>query len=114
MPPNLFRNVPTTPPAEEEITMLHAGPTCRIERIVSFGHSTDWYDQDEDEWVAVLTGEGVLEFTDGSTRTLGPGDVEYLPSRCRHRVAATAAHEPTVWLAVFMQEVPYPRRTVAV
>ena len=103
MPPNLFRDVPTTPPAEEEITTLHAGPACRIERIVSFGHSTDWYDQDEDEWVAVLTGEGVLEFADGSVRTMRPGDVEYLPRHCRHRVAATAASEPTVWLAVFMQ-----------
>lgn len=103
MLPNLFRDLPATPPAQEDVTALHTGSACRIERIVSFGHTTDWYDQDEDEWVAVLAGEAVLEFGDGSLRTMRPGDAEYLPRHHRHRVAATSVHEPTVWLAVFMQ-----------
>jgi cupin 2 domain-containing protein len=103
MLPNLFRDLPVTPPEHEEVSVLHAGAGCRIERIVSFGHTTGWYDQDQDEWVAVLTGEAVLEYGDGSRRTMVPGDVEYLPRHFRHRVAATSAHEPTVWLAVYMQ-----------
>ena len=76
----------------------------RVERIVSSGFSSPpsfWYDQDEDEWVAVLSGEGTLEFEDGSLETLREGDWIFLPARLRHRVAATTDEPPCVWLAVF-------------
>jgi cupin 2 domain-containing protein len=45
----------------------------------------------------------VLEFPDGSTRTLRAGDYLTIPRHLRHRVAATAADRPTVWLAVFLR-----------
>jgi cupin 2 domain-containing protein len=32
---------------------------------------------------------------------LGPGDSLELPAHCRHRVDATQADPPTVWLALF-------------
>lgn len=76
----------------------------RVERIVSSGFaspSSFWYDQDEDEWVAVLSGEGTLEFEDGSLETLKVGDWIFLPARLRHRVAFTTKEPPCVWLAVF-------------
>lgn len=99
---NLFDGLPSDAPDAERVEVLaEVGPT-RIERIVSFGHTTGWYDQDADEWVAVLAGEAVLEFGDGSTRTMLPGDYEFLPRHRRHRVAATAPDRPTVWLAVFV------------
>ena len=44
----------------------------------------------------------VLEFGDGSTRTLRAGDFLTIPRHLRHRVAATATGEPTGWLAVFL------------
>lgn len=100
--PNLFDGLPAGPTGDETTDTLLAGAAVRIERIVSFGQSSGWYDQDEDEWVAVLTGSGVLEFEDGATRELAPGDFEYLPRHRRHRVASTAQGEPTVWLAVFI------------
>jgi cupin 2 domain-containing protein len=100
---NLFHGLPASAPAQEEVVPLFGIPSGRVERIVSFGHTTDWYDQDEDEWVAVLAGEGVLEFADGSTRTLRAGDYLAIPRRLRHRVAATAADQPTVWLAVYLR-----------
>ena len=100
---NLFDGLPATAPAQEEVVPLLGVPGGRVERIVSFGHTTDWVDQDEDEWVAVLAGEGVLEFADGTSRTLRAGDCVTIPRHLRHRVAATAADEPTVWLAVFLQ-----------
>ncbi len=81
--------------------MLLVHRAARIERIVSFGHSTEWYDQDEDEWVAVLAGHAELEFDDGTRRRLIPGDHVYLPAHLRHRVASTSTTEPTIWLAVF-------------
>lgn len=99
---NLFDGLPGTPPPVECIDILADVAGTRVERIVSFGHTTGWYDQDEDEWVTVLAGEGVLEFADGSRRVLRPGDYEFLPRHRRHRVAATAAATPTVWLAVFV------------
>lgn len=98
---NLFDALPAAPTSAEAVDVLLTRGSTRIERIVSFGHRTDWYDQDCDEWVAVLAGEGVLEFADGSRRVMGPGDHEFLPSHVRHRVASTAADRPTVWLAVF-------------
>ena len=99
---NLFAGLPDRPADEEQVDELLAIGGARIERIVSFGHSTGWFDQDEDEWVAVLTGEGELEFADGSRRVLTVGDSIFLPRHQRHRVVRTAAGGPTIWLAVFV------------
>lgn len=73
----------------------------RIERIVSHEHASPegfWYDQPQDEWVMVATGEAVIEFDDGTRRCLRPGDWLVIPAHVRHRVAATFGR--TVWLAV--------------
>ena len=48
-------------------------PGVRIERIVSKGHTSPesgWYDQEENEWVMVLQGFGILTFEDGSIAQL--------------------------------------------
>lgn len=101
--PNLLHPLPQA--TDAEITELLAGsPSARVERITSHGQSSPadfWYDQDEDEWVAVLAGQGTLEWADGSIQQLGPGDWVLIPAHTRHRVAATAPQTPTVWLAVF-------------
>jgi cupin 2 domain-containing protein len=82
-------------------------PGVRFERIVSHGHvSPDgfWYDQDDDEWVVVIEGEGELQIEGESTpRRLQPGDWLFLPAHCRHRVVSTAEGGPTVWLAVHIE-----------
>lgn len=81
-------------------------PQVRIERIASFGQASPpgfWYEQEEDEWVALLEGEAVLEWGGGSSERLGPGDWVFLPARQKHRVAWTAPGRPTLWLAVFVQ-----------
>ncbi len=85
----------------EEI--LHAS-SFRVERIVSTGQASPpdfWYDQEEDEWVALLQGEAVLEFEDGSSERLRSGDWVFLPAHIRHRVTATSVEPPCIWLAVF-------------
>ncbi len=75
----------------------------RIERIVSRGHATpegSWYDQDHDEWVIVLQGEGRVGYEDGRGVRLGPGDSLMLPAHCRHRVVSTSSHPVCIWLAL--------------
>ena len=82
-------------------TILTGGQGLRVERIISQGQVTpagEWYDQEQDEWVAVLAGEARLAYPDGSELTLGPGDHVLLPRHARHRVAYTSS--PCFWLAV--------------
>nr|WP_086940018.1 cupin domain-containing protein [Thaumasiovibrio occultus] len=102
---NLFANIPAQLPGEIfEDLINHNG--FRIERIFSHGQSSPadhWYDQPESEWVVVLTGQGVIEFEDGSQVTLNVGDHLNIPAHQKHRVASTAANETTIWLAVFYQ-----------
>lgn len=93
----------------ERTEVLARGGAVRIERIVSTGQGSPpgfWYDQDEDEWVAVLAGRAGLEIAGGGILVLGPGDAVHLPAHRRHRVAWTADDEPTVWLAVFYPATP--------
>lgn len=86
--------------------ILAQKPGVRIERIISRGQVSPqnfWYDQLEDEWVAVLQGSGVLEWTDGTQTTMAAGDWLMIPAREKHRVAQTSLNPPCIWLAVFMQ-----------
>ena len=96
--------LPANLPDEEIFEELLRTPSFRMERIVSSGQASPpgfWYDQEEDEWVALLQGEAVLEFDDGSAETLRSGDWVFLPAHMRHRVGATSAEPPCIWLAVF-------------
>lgn len=105
---NVFHDLPQA--AQGEVLQdLLAVPGLRIERIVSHGQASPegfWYDQDWDEWVLVLQGLAVLEL-EGRTEplVLSVGDYCWLPAHCRHRVAATAPQEPTIWLAVHREPV---------
>ncbi len=85
---------------------LHEKDKLRIERIVSNGQASEenfWYDQDENEWVAVLQGEAELEYKDGTKIQLAKGDYEYIPKHKVHRVNYTSESETTIWLAIFFK-----------
>lgn len=99
---NLFADL-TPDPNVEIITPLVQRLGLRIERILSHGHTSPpgfWFDQAENEWVIVLRGRGIVEFEDGRTVELGPGDYLDIPAHTRHRVAFTDPGEVTLWLAV--------------
>lgn len=84
---------------EEELTeVLQKKGSFRIERIVSTGQISDWYNQEENEWVAVIEGEAELEFLDKRVR-LTKGEYLLIPRRQKHRVSYTS--NPCVWLRVF-------------
>ena len=100
---DLLRDIPADLP-EEFTESLVASDTVRIERIVSTGHASPegfWYDQPEREFVLVVQGRACLEFEGGDPLQLEAGGWIDIPAHRRHRVAWTAPHEPTVWLAVY-------------
>lgn len=101
-PKNLFNEIPVDLP-EELCTTLVQADRLRIERIVSRGHASPpgfWYDQDEDEWVLVLSGGAVVEFDGGKTVQLEPGSYLNIPAHAKHRVVSTSRTEATIWLAI--------------
>jgi cupin 2 domain-containing protein len=100
---NLFDSVPTNLDTEFFEPILQAD-SFRLERIVSLGHSTppgEWYDQQQDEWVLLISGAAVLaiEGEDAPVR-LNTGDHLLLPAHVKHRVEWTAPDVRTVWLAL--------------
>ena len=104
---NLYANIPASLP-EELVSVLAQTDSFRLERIVSTGHRSPkdfWYDQDEHEWVVVLTGQAKLLFSDDDRAVLmNPGDYLCIPAHRKHRVEWTKPDEPTVWLAVFFRQ----------
>ena len=102
-PQNLFAGIPATLPAELFQTIAESG-TVRIERIVSEGHATapgEWYDQEWEEWVLLVSGGATLLFDDNTAPlVMKPGDHILIPAGRRHRVERTDAGQQTVWLAV--------------
>jgi len=102
MKKNLFDDIPKDLP-EELLTVLAESDGLKIERIVSDGHASPegfWYDQEQNEWVLLVSGSAVLEFEEGKME-LNPGDHLLLPAHRRHRVDSTSATEKTIWVAVF-------------
>jgi cupin 2 domain-containing protein len=97
---------PAHPPADREVVeRLGGSGAVRIERIVSRGHASPpgfWYDQEEEEWVAVLKGRARLRFRDPDEEVeVEAGDFLRIPPHRPHRVEWTTPDEETVWLAVF-------------
>lgn len=100
---NIFSNIPSEIPNEifEDIVTTEK---LRIERIVSKGQTspdTGWYDQDENEWLIVLSGYGVIEYINGVKVMLKQGDYLNIEAHELHRVIDTSSDEATVWLAIF-------------
>lgn len=77
-------------------------PGILIERIVSTGQVTppgEWYDQERDEWVLLLSGNATLSFSNHAV-DLKAGDYLLIPAHCKHRVDKTSDDPPCIWLAI--------------
>jgi len=99
---NIFAGIPAQIPEELE-HVLHSGGPVTVKRIVSKGQSSPpsgWYDQDDNEWVLVLKGEGLLAFEHEADIRLREGDYCFIPAHKKHRVKWTPGDRETVWLAI--------------
>jgi len=77
---------------EEQFSELVRGDNVKIERIVSKGNSSPasgWYDQAENEWVAVLKGEAKIAFENGEKVHLTVGRHITIPAHTKHKVTWT-------------------------
>lgn len=91
----------TQPPTTTELTdVLVQNTVLRIERIVSTGQTSDWYDQEEKEFVILLSGAATIDFGN-EQQNLVAGDYLVIPAHQRHRVSATSQEPACVWLCVF-------------
>ena len=97
---NIF-DLPTLPMPEELKTILTESDNVRIERIVSTGQTSDWYDQPEAEFVVLLEGNAAVEYENGKIVALSRGDSLLINPHVRHRVSYTSSEPPCVWLCVF-------------
>lgn len=101
MPADNLYDLPALPIEEELISILAEDKAVRIERIVSTGQTSGWYDQEEWEFVTLLQGRAELTWADGSTTALSAGDTLTIPPNRRHRVSYTSTQRPCIWLCVF-------------
>lgn len=96
--------LPQGPQPEEIFETLVEGGNVRVERIVSTGQTTpegEWYDQDWNEFVLLVSGQARLRIEgEDEDRALSPGDWLLLPAHCRHRVTWTKGAAPTIWLSI--------------
>lgn len=104
---NLCSPLPDATLSEISETLVSARG-LRLERIVSHGQASPdgfWYDQNEAEWVVVICGNARVAI-EGETNehVLGQGDALFLPAHCRHRVAWTDPSQPTIWVALFLDQ----------
>jgi len=97
---NIF-NLPGIPLTEELTTVLTENKNIRIERIVSTGQVSDWYDQSEEEFVILLEGNATVEFEGGRFVKLIKGDTVLIKPHERHRASYTSEEPPCVWLCIF-------------
>jgi len=100
---NLF-DLKTLPLHQELVDVLVANRNLRIERILSAGQSTDWYDQEEGEYIFLLEGHSVIEYQNGEEVCMKKGDMLYLPPHRIHRVSKTSLNPICIWLCIFILE----------
>ncbi len=102
-PSSVFSDIPDST-KEEIFEILLKTAHLKLERIVSAGQATppgEWYDQDADEWLMLLSGSAVLLFEgDEEVCAMNPGDYVHIPAHRRHRIERTDANQKTVWLAL--------------
>ncbi|WP_228711396.1 cupin domain-containing protein [Aliarcobacter cibarius] len=88
---------------EEIFFQIFKNESIRVERIVSNGQKSPenfWYEQEENEYILLLSGNAILEFEDFEVE-LKKGDCLNIEAMQKHRVKFTSLDEPTIWFAVF-------------
>lgn len=100
---NIF-SLPQLPLDKELVSILAENKEVRIERIISTGQVTDWYDQDETEYVILVEGTAKLEYENGNILELNKGDMVLIAAHEKHRVAFTSMEPPCIWICIYWIE----------
>lgn len=87
--------------SEEVVNILSQNKDIRIERIISTGQTTDWYDQDEFEYVILIQGSAVIEYEQNEDLKLNAGDNILINPHEKHRVKQTSVDPPCIWICMF-------------
>ncbi|RDH90653.1 MAG: cupin [endosymbiont of Seepiophila jonesi] len=96
---NLFKSENALAEEESFETLLQCG-NVSIEKIQSPPSThTETYDQEQDEWIALLQGQASLQMEDRVV-TLQRGDTLFIPAHTPHRVLETSTDPTCIWLAV--------------
>ncbi|MFZ4398615.1 MAG: cupin domain-containing protein [Bacteroidales bacterium] len=91
---------------KELIDILFKNENIIIERIISFGNPSPdgfWYNQPNNEWVILLTGEAEIEYKNGDKIYLKAGDYLLIPSNQEHRVSYTSKSPNCTWLCFYFK-----------
>lgn len=100
---NIFSNVPENLP-DEIIEIISQKQNIKIERIISRGHSSPldfWYDQENQEFALLLTGEAKLRFEkENNIVHMKSGDYIIIQAHQRHRIEWAIPDQDTIWLAI--------------
>jgi len=92
-------------PIEEELTSILAETSnVRIERIISTGQVSNWYDQEEVEYVILLEGDANIEYENSKVIALTKGDTLLIPAHIKHRVSYTSNSPSCIWICIFWKE----------
>ena len=75
------------------IKRIVSPPGCKLD--------SNWYNQDQNEWVLLVDGEGDIEFKDGSISKMKKGDTLFIPANEKHKVIRTHPKKTTIWLGIF-------------
>lgn len=97
---NIF-DLPTLTGEQELTTIIAENSRVRIERIISTGQTSGWYDQEETEFVILLDGQAELTFENDVRVTLNKGDTLLILPHQKHQVTYTSTVPPCNWLCVF-------------
>ncbi|MEA3353289.1 MAG: cupin domain-containing protein [Campylobacterota bacterium] len=100
---NFKENIPAKHDNEIFETIL-SNENIKMERIISYGQTTpkdQWYDQDEDEFVFLISGEAKIKYDDDSIYHLKSGMSLYITAHQKHQVIYTS--NPTIWLTLFVK-----------
>lgn len=87
----------------ETFDNLFSNENLMIERIISHKSLTAsdlWYDQVNNEWVILMSGEAKIEFENNEVIELFAGEYIFIPAHTKHRVIYTSETPKCVWLGI--------------
>ena len=85
---------------KEIVEILKENENVRIEKIISTGQTTDWMEQEQEEFVMLIQGEAIIEY-ENKNQELRAGDTVIIKKNEKHRVSYTSENPCCIWICIF-------------